>query len=157
MVSTLSLPVMYLILCNNKFVFLTPIRQGNIYIMHQMMQYGADLRLIDLQGKTSMHHAVTGGNMWVKGTARHNKFFFFFFLGLAFVWLHSHKYIWSWLSFPVLQCTICGRQECFASQTQTCTECHRFTWRHPQATQRWSGICSDTRCDSLRSLTFLKF
>lgn len=79
MVSTLSLPVMYLILCNNKFVFLTPIRQGNIYIMHQMMQYGADLRLIDLQGKTSMHHAVTGGNMWVKGTARHNKFFFVFF------------------------------------------------------------------------------
>lgn len=38
-------------------------RQGNIYIMHQMMQYGADLRLSDLQGKTSMHHAVTGGNM----------------------------------------------------------------------------------------------
>lgn len=38
-------------------------RQGNIYIMHQMMQYGADLRLTDLQGKTSMHHAVTGGNM----------------------------------------------------------------------------------------------
>lgn len=63
MVSALSFPVMYLILCNNKIVFLTPIRQGNIYIMHQMMQYGADLRLIDLQGKTSMHHAVTGGNM----------------------------------------------------------------------------------------------
>ncbi|XP_075874752.1 uncharacterized protein LOC142883615 isoform X2 [Nelusetta ayraudi] len=31
--------------------------------MHQMMQYGANLRLTDLQGKTSMHHAVTGGNI----------------------------------------------------------------------------------------------
>ncbi|KAM9727650.1 uncharacterized protein ACNS7B_018089 isoform 2-T2 [Menidia menidia] len=28
-----------------------------------MMQYGADLRIVDLQGKTSLHHAVTGGNI----------------------------------------------------------------------------------------------
>ncbi|XP_068423550.1 putative ZDHHC-type palmitoyltransferase 6 isoform X2 [Clinocottus analis] len=28
-----------------------------------MMQYGADLRLIDLQGKTALHHAVTGGSI----------------------------------------------------------------------------------------------
>ena len=39
------------------------LRQGNIYIMHQMMQHGADLRLVDLQGKTSLHHAVLGGSM----------------------------------------------------------------------------------------------
>lgn len=47
---------------------LTALRQGNIYVMHQMMQYGADLRLMDLQGKTSLHHAVTGGSMWVEAT-----------------------------------------------------------------------------------------
>ena len=39
------------------------LRHGNIYIMHQMMQHGADLRLVDLQGKTSLHHAVLGGSM----------------------------------------------------------------------------------------------
>lgn len=31
-----------------------------------MMQHGADLHITDLQGKTAMHHAVMGGNMWVK-------------------------------------------------------------------------------------------
>lgn len=41
--------------------------------MHQMMQYGADLRLIDLQGKTAMHHAVTGGNMSVKEITHHSE------------------------------------------------------------------------------------
>lgn len=45
---------------------LTHIRQGNIYIIDQMMQHGADLHITDLQGKTAMHHAVMGGNMWVK-------------------------------------------------------------------------------------------
>lgn len=30
------------------------------------MQHGADLHITDLQGKTAMHHAVMGGNMWVK-------------------------------------------------------------------------------------------
>lgn len=45
------------------FVPLTRIRQGNINIIHQMMQHGADLHITDLQGKTAMHHAVMGGNM----------------------------------------------------------------------------------------------
>lgn len=48
------------------FLPFTHIRQGNIYIIHQMMQHGADLHITDLQGKTAMHHAVMGGNMWVK-------------------------------------------------------------------------------------------
>lgn len=42
-------------------------------------------------------------------------------------------------SSPVLQCIICGRQECFSSQTLTCTKWHHFTSQHPQATQRWCG------------------
>lgn len=46
---------------------------------------------------------------------------------------------------PVPQCIICGRQECFSSQTQTCTVWHHFTSRHPQATQRWFGTCSENR------------
>lgn len=45
------------------FVPLTHIRQGNINVIHQMMQHGADLHITDLQGKTAMHHAVMGGNM----------------------------------------------------------------------------------------------
>lgn len=65
-----------------------PIRQGNIYIIHQMMQYGADLRLIDLQRKTSLHHAVTGGSMWVEETEHHKMCC----LGFIFVWLHSHTH-----------------------------------------------------------------
>lgn len=60
-----------------QFVLSTSIRQGNIYIIHQMMQHGADLRLIDLQGKTSLHHTVTGGNMWVEETAHYLVVFVF--------------------------------------------------------------------------------
>lgn len=30
-----------------------------------MRQHGADLHITDLQGKTALHHAVMGGNMWV--------------------------------------------------------------------------------------------
>lgn len=52
-----------------------------------------------------------------------------------------------WLSFQELQCTICGRQECFASRTQTCTRWRLFTWLRPPATSTWFSICSKTRYD----------
>lgn len=38
-------------------------RNGNIYIMHKMMQHGADLHIVDEQGKSSLHHAVGGGSV----------------------------------------------------------------------------------------------
>lgn len=38
-------------------------RNGNIYIMHKMMQHGTDLKLVDEQGKTSLLHAVSGGSV----------------------------------------------------------------------------------------------
>lgn len=126
------------VICDWFFVITlcSSLRQGNIYIMHQMMQYGADLRLIDLQGKTSLHHAVTGGNMWVEETAKFT------------VTQMNHARTNHQRSFPVLQCTICGRRGCSGSQTQTCTRWHPFTWLHPQETQRWSAICSEARYDS---------
>lgn len=67
---------------------------------HALMQYGADLRLIDLQGKTSLHHAVTGGNMWVEGTThllslycQTNTVFYMQWLYVAFPSVAVH-YIW---------------------------------------------------------------
>ncbi|KAK1791657.1 hypothetical protein P4O66_013655, partial [Electrophorus voltai] len=36
---------------------------GNINVMHKMMQHGADLRVVDHQGKTALHHAVSGGSI----------------------------------------------------------------------------------------------
>lgn len=106
-------------------------RQGNIYIIHQMMQYGADLRVIDLQGKSSLHHAVTGGNMWVFINVNITQVFH--------VNRSTKAYCTIWLS--VLQCTIYGRQECSGSQMLTCTRWRHFTWRPLLATQRWSVIC----------------
>lgn len=44
-------------------VLLLCYRNGNIYIMYKMMQQGADLRVADEQGKTALHHAVSGGSM----------------------------------------------------------------------------------------------
>ncbi|KAM9476692.1 palmitoyltransferase ZDHHC13 isoform 2-T2 [Clarias gariepinus] len=38
-------------------------RHGNVKIMHKMLQHGADLRIVDQQGKTSLHHAVSGGSI----------------------------------------------------------------------------------------------
>lgn len=133
-------------------VLLIHIRQGNIYIMHQMMQHGADLRLIDLQGKNAMHHAVMGGSMWV--AAQHK-----FDIHHVVVCQHHCKQVFniSRSPFPVLLCIICGRRECFGSQTQICTMWHHFTWRHPQETQMWSDICSETRYDVIHSLTCSHF
>lgn len=116
------------------------------------MQHGADLRLIDLQGKNAMHHAVMGGSMWV--TAQHK-----FDIHHVVVCQHYCKQVYniSRSPFPVLLCIICGRRECFGSQTQICTMWHHFTWRHPQETQMWSGICSETRYDGSHSLTCSHF
>lgn len=66
-------------------------------------------------------------------------------LFLSFVLYKTYACTNCYLSFLVLQFTICGRQGCSGSQTQTCTRWHPFTWLHPQATQRWSDICLETR------------
>lgn len=52
-------PLIYLY----NYFFLFNNRNGNISIMHKMLKHGADLRVVDQQGKTSLHHAVSGGSM----------------------------------------------------------------------------------------------